>query len=153
MGDAEWLNAEEERVWRSLQFMTMHLDTALAQQLAADSNLSYPDYSVLVALTDSPDGRMRIFELGDVIGWEKSRLSHHLTRMEKRGLVAKEPCGTDRRGAFIVITDHGREELAHAAPGHVAKVRELFIDPLTPEQLSVLGEATAAVLDALKETR
>lgn len=151
MGEAEWLSREEERVWRSLQFMNMHLDTALAQQLAADSNLSYPDYSVLVSLTDSPDGRMRIFELGGVIGWEKSRLSHHLTRMEKRGLVVKEPCGTDRRGAYIVITDQGRDELANAAPGHVATVRELFIDPLTPEQLTVLGEATTAVLEALKE--
>lgn len=147
----DWLQSDEERVWRALQFMTMHLDTALAQQLAADSNVSYPDYSVLVSLTDSEDGRMRIFELGEVLGWEKSRLSHHLSRMVKRGLVDKEPCGTDRRGAFIVITDTGRRELALAAPGHVAKVRELFINQLSAEQLQTIGAAADAVLTALKE--
>ena len=129
--------------------MHMRLDGELARQLAADSGLSYPDYQVLVALTDRPDGRMRLFELGAVLGWEKSRLSHHVARMTTRGLVAKEPCDDDRRGAHVVVTAHGATELAAAAPGHVAAVRRLFVDQLTDEQLDAIAGAAEAVLTAL----
>ncbi len=153
MDDVQWLNAHEERAWRSLQFMQMRLEGELARQLAADSGLSYPDYFVLVALTDRPDGRMRLFELGDVLGWEKSRLSHHVARMTERGLVTKEKCDSDRRGAFVVITKRGRKEIEAAAPGHVTAVRRLFVDRLTPSQLDAIGETAGIVLAALDEPR
>jgi hypothetical protein len=78
--ETRWLTSREEGAWRALQFMQMRLEGALARQLASDSDLSYPDYLVLVALTDRPDGRMRLFELAEVLGWEKSRLSHHVAR-------------------------------------------------------------------------
>ena len=80
MDDVRWLTEQEERAWRGLQFMQMRLEHELAQQLAVESGLSYPDYHVLVTLTDQPTGQMRLFELGDTLGWEKSRLSHHVTR-------------------------------------------------------------------------
>ena len=92
---------------------------------------------------------MRLFELADVLGWEKSRVSHQVARMTRRGLVAKERCDADRRGAFVVITAAGRDEIAAAAPGHVDAVRRLFVDPLTPEQLDAIGDAAEIVLDAL----
>ena len=148
-GDVRWLNEREERAWRALQFMQMRLDAELARQLAADSGLSYPDYLVLVALTDRPDGRMRLFELAGVLGWEKSRLSHHVRRMTERGLVTKEPCNSDRRGAHVVVTRRGRAEIKAAAPGHLATVRRLFIDRVTPTQLAVIGDVGEAVLAAL----
>ena len=153
VNDVRWLNKREERAWRSLQFMQMRLEGELARQLAADSGLSYQDYLVLVALTDRPDGRMRLFELGDVLGWEKSRLSHHVARMADRGLVTKEKCDSDRRGAFVVVTGLGRKEIEAAAPGHVTAVRRLFIDRLTPSQLEVIGKAADDVLAALDEPR
>ncbi len=143
-----WLDEHEERAWRSLQFMHMRLEGALARQLAADSNLSYPDYAVLVALADRPDGRMRLFELTGILGWEKSRLSHHVARMAGRQLVEKETCDADRRGAYVAITARGRTELAAAAPGHVAAVRRLFVDQLTPGQLAAIGDAAESVLEA-----
>lgn len=147
----EWLTEREERAWRALQFMQMRLDGELARQLAADSELSYPDYVVLVALTDRPDGRMRLFELGDVLGWEKSRLSHHVARMTRRGLVEKETCADDRRGAHVVVTTRGRKELAAAAPGHVAAVRRLFADLLTDDQLGAITDAAETVLAAIDQ--
>jgi DNA-binding MarR family transcriptional regulator len=107
MDEVRWLDERELRAWRSLQLMQMRLDGELARQLAADSGLSYPDYVVLVALTDRPDGRMRLFELAEVLGWEKSRLSHHIGRMAARELVKKEKCDSDRRGAFVVIDQRG----------------------------------------------
>lgn len=151
MDDVRWLSEREERAWRSLQFMQMRLEGELARQLAADSGLSYPDYLVLVALTDRPDGRMRQFEAADVLGWEKSRLSHQVGRMAGRGLVKKEPCDLDRRGAYVVITKRGRRAIEAAAPGHVAAVRHLVVDRLTPAQLDAIGEAADLVLAALDE--
>lgn len=153
MTKVRWLTAREERAWRALQFMQMRLEGELARQLASASGLSYPDYVVLVALTDRPDGRMRLFELAEVLGWEKSRASHHVGRMVDRGLAKKQKCDSDRRGFYVVVTARGRREIEAAAPGHVAAVRRLFVDRVTPEQLDALGDAAEAVLDAFDDGR
>ncbi|HEX6423165.1 MAG TPA: MarR family winged helix-turn-helix transcriptional regulator [Acidimicrobiales bacterium] len=149
MGGTRWLDEREARAWRGLQHMHAQLNARLARQLADDSDLSYPDYAVLVALTDQPEGRLRPFELGAVLGWEKSRLSHHVSRMVARGLVVRERCPNDNRGSFVVVTRRGRSAIVRAAPGHVEAVRRYVIDRLTPEQLDVLAEIAATVLDAL----
>jgi DNA-binding MarR family transcriptional regulator len=149
--DVRWLNEREERAWRALQFMQLRLEGRLARQLAEESGLSYPDYLVLVALTDREGGRMRPFELGAVLGWEKSRLSHHVTRMVDKGLVTKEACDADRRGAVVAVTRMGRRAIEKAAPGHLAAVRRLFIDRLTPSQLDAIGDAAEAVLAGFEE--
>lgn len=149
MDDVRWLSPDEERAWRALQLMQMRLEGELARQLAEGSGLSYPDYVVLVALTAEPDGRARAFHLAHQLGWEKSRLSHHVARMAARGLVTRERCHDDRRGAFVVVTTRGREEIAAAAPGHVAAVRRLFVDVLDPDQLAAVGDAAETVLAAL----
>ncbi len=146
MKDVRWLDEREERAWRALQFMQMRLEAAFARQLVAESGLSYPDYLVLVALTDHPSSRLRLFELGELLGWEKSRLSHHVGRMADRGLVTKEKCDSDRRGAFVALTKKGRKEIVLAAPGHVRIVRRLFIDQLTPDELDVITTAAERVL-------
>ena len=144
-----WLDEREQAAWRGLLRMHAQLGAELARRMSARSPLSYPDYEVLVALTDEPDRRMRLFELAEQLAWERSRLSHHVARMVERGLVAKEPCDTDRRGAFVVATPHGRAELAAAAPAHVADVRELFVEPLTGAQLGAIAAAADAVLAGL----
>ena len=150
MKNVRWLDEREERAWRALQFMAMRLDARLASELAAVSDLSYSDYTVLVALTDRPEGRMRPFELAATLGWEKSRVSHQVARMVDRGLVAKDKCGDDRRGAFVVATDRGLAAIEAAAPHHVETVRRLFVDPLTPDELDALGIAAQKVLDAME---
>ncbi len=148
MSEVQWLNEQEARAWRALQIMHLRVDGELARRLTAESSLSYADYQVLVALTDQPDGRVRLFELGSDLGWEKSRLSHHVARMVKRGLVTKAKCPTDRRGSFVVVTDEGRAEIAAAAPGHLVAVRELFIDHLTGDQLEAIADVAETVLAA-----
>ncbi len=152
VGEVDWLNEREERAWRSLQTMQMRLTAALARQLATDSSLSYADYVVLVALTAEPEGRMRAFELGRSIGWEQSRLSHHVARMVERGLVKKEKCPSDQRGSFVVVTDEGRKQIEDAAPGHVEAVRRLFVDRLTGEQLDVVAAVSEQVLAGLESS-
>ena len=149
MSETPWLSEAEMRAWRGLQLMQMRLDRDLARQLAADSNLSHSDYLVLVVLTEHDEGRQRINDVGAILGWEKSRLSHHLTRMAKRGLVVKEACDADRRGSYIRISDEGRQAIESAAPQHVRTVRDLFIDQLTSAQLECLAEVAETILDRL----
>ncbi|MBK5222208.1 MAG: winged helix-turn-helix transcriptional regulator [Acidimicrobiia bacterium] len=145
----DWLTSEQQRAWVALQKMQLRLTGRLASDLAAHSGLSYQDYTVLVALTADPCGRQRPHELGTSLGWEKSRVSHHINRMVARGLVAKERCDSDGRGTEVVVTDQGRREIEAAAPSHVAAVRDLFIDVLTAEQLATIGGAAEAVLARL----
>jgi DNA-binding MarR family transcriptional regulator len=103
----------------------------------------------LVALGDRPGGRARLFELAEVLGWEKSRVSHQVARMSGRGLVEKERCDDDRRGAFVVATEQGRKAIETAAPHHVAAVRRLFLDRISPGELDAIASAAEKVLAVL----
>jgi DNA-binding MarR family transcriptional regulator len=151
MEETRWLDEREARAWRRFITMQAQLRARMARQLQRDSGLSEADYEVLVQLSEAPCARQRVFELGQATQWEKSRLSHHLTRMAQRGLVARESCPTDSRGAFVVLTDAGRRAIERAAPQHVEHVRQWFIDALTPEQLDALADMADAVLERLAE--
>ncbi|MGH3921606.1 MAG: MarR family winged helix-turn-helix transcriptional regulator [Pseudonocardiaceae bacterium] len=149
MSDTRWLDDGEQRSWRAYLQMHGQLTARLNRQLQADSGLSLADYEVLVHLSEAPETRLRPFELQRGVQWEQSRLSHHLTRMQHRGLIRREGCTDDGRGAFIVLTDHGRRAIEAAAPGHVDAVRRLFLDGLTPEQITLLGQLSTQVLARL----
>ncbi|HMG42123.1 MAG TPA: MarR family transcriptional regulator [Acidimicrobiales bacterium] len=144
-----WLDEREQRDWRAVVSMQNRLFAQLARELAAASDLSSQDYAVLVELTDRPDGRLRLYELARNLGWERSRMSHHTSRMATRGLLTKETCDTDRRGAVIVVSPKGRAAIEAAAPCHVASVRRLVVDLLTPRQLDAVGAAARTVLAGL----
>jgi DNA-binding MarR family transcriptional regulator len=126
----------------------------LDRELRHRCGVSTPDYEVLAHLSESPEGRLRPFELGRLLRWEKSRLSQHLGRMEKRGLVSRERCATDQRGAVITITPRGRDLITAAAPQHVANVRDVFIDQVTKGELKTLiaiGDKVRKRLAALED--
>jgi DNA-binding MarR family transcriptional regulator len=145
--DTRWLDDDEQRTWRGFLRLQRQLIGQLNRQLQADSGLSLADYDVLVQLTDTPEGRLRPFALQTELQWEQSRLSHHLTRMQRRGLIDREECADDGRGAFVVLTDAGRSAITAAAPGHVDTVRRLFFDRLTPQQLATVQQMSEQVLD------
>jgi DNA-binding MarR family transcriptional regulator len=147
--DIRWLDESEQRAWRAYLTMQSRLSARLNRRLQADSDLSITDFAVLVELTDSAENRVRAFELARTLQWEKSRLSHHLARMQRRGLIGREECPNDARGAFIVITPAGRKAIEEAAPLHVETVRRLFFDGLTPEQVRTLQTIADHVLDRL----
>jgi DNA-binding MarR family transcriptional regulator len=151
MSEPRWLDDREARAWRGYEHMRGQLSARLEHNLLRDAGLSGADYAVLVNLSEAPGGRMRAFELGRAMHWEKSRLSHQVTRMARRGLVRREVCPSDARGSFVALTDEGLAVIEAAAPGHVEDVRRYFIDLLTPAQLDVIADATAAVLARLAE--
>lgn len=146
-----WLRDDEQAAWRGLLQMTSRLNAQLNRQLQEANRLSLADYDVLVPLSEAADSQLRVFELAEVLHWEQSRLSHHLARMQRRGLIARRDCPTDRRGAFITLTDAGLAAITAAAPGHVAAVRRLVFDGLTAEQVKVLADITRQVLDAASD--
>ncbi|HEX2143926.1 MAG TPA: MarR family transcriptional regulator [Glycomyces sp.] len=152
MNDTEWLSPEEQHSWRAFVRLNQKLTARLGSELQAQSKLSGADFSVLVALTDDSSGRLRFQELAKTVDWEQSRLSHQIARMTKRGLVAREECAEDGRGAFVTITDQGREVIEAAAPKHVATIRRLVLDSLPPEDFAALGALAARVLDHLDKT-
>jgi DNA-binding MarR family transcriptional regulator len=130
--------------------MQLQLQARLSKGLA-EHGLSYQDYLVLATLSDQPDGRRRVVELSDELGWEKSRLSHHITRMCQRGLLTKAPCPSDQRGIFVILSEAGREVLKRAAPGHVRDVQHYFFDRLSREQIATLSCIADEVLLKLAE--
>lgn len=149
MSDEPWLSDRQQQVWRAWLEVSAALPAALHQQLQGESTLSLQDFEVLVHLTEAPDGRLRVTDLARALKWERSRLSHHIKRMEARGLVERLGCESDRRGAFVLATRHGRAAIEAAAPGHAATVRELFFEPLSDADLEALDSATSKLRDRL----
>ena len=147
--EVRWLTAEEERAWRRWLTLNARLSATLHRELQVDTGLSMPDFEVLVHLTDSPEGRKRVTDLARLMQWERSRVSHHVTRMEARRLVQRVECTEDGRGAFIVITPRGRAAIEQAAPGHVHTVRRLVFDALSPEEIDALATIIDTVLAQL----
>lgn len=140
-----WLDPLEMRAWRGHLRMSWLIGAAIERDLRR-AGLSHPDYYVLVQLSEAPEHRMRMTDLAAGIQWSKSRLSHQVDRMEQRGLVRREDCPSDARGAYACLTPSGLQAIVSAAPGHVASVRRHFVDALSREQLERLGEISDAVI-------
>ena len=147
MARPRWLDERQARVWQAYLNLNQQLYGTLEDQLLRDAGLSGAEYAVLVPLSAAPDGLLRARELGKQILWDRSRLSHQVRRMEKRGLVAREECSEDGRGSMVRLTISGRAAIEGVAPQHADTVRRYFFDPLSSEELETL----AAVLDRLLE--
>lgn len=152
MTEPRWLDPHEARAWRGNLLMNRLLFAELSRGLNRDAGMSHADYEVLVHLSEEPSHRLRMNELASRLQWEKSRLSHQVTRMQQRGLVEREECRSDARGSFVVLTPQGLDAIRTAAPAHVADVRKHFFDLLSPEEVDVLATITDKVVDHLTGT-
>jgi DNA-binding MarR family transcriptional regulator len=147
VAEPRWLDERQQQVWQAYLHLNQHLFAVLEQQLVRDAGLSGSDYKVLHPLSEAPGGVLRARELGTELGWDRSRLSHHITRMEKRGLVVRQECSEDARGLMVRLTDAGRKAIEGAAPEHAENVQRHFFDLVSDEELETL----AAVFDRLLE--
>lgn len=150
MDSPRWLNAEEQQFWRKLLHARRFAVRAIDDSLQESSGISSPEFSVLVLLSEHESKSIRLNELGQLLDWDRSRVSHQITRMEKRGLVTKQACDSDRRGIEVAITESGWEKVRAAAANHVETVRTLFFDHLQPSQQATLEEYLDQLL-AVKE--
>lgn len=146
--DVRWLSAPEQAAWRAFITGARRLTERLDQELKA-LGLTHDDYGVLVALSEVDGDRMRMAELADLSVESRSRLSHHIGRLEARGLVVRETCPEDRRGTWAVLTPEGRATIEAVAPHHVEGVRRHFLDHLSPAELEVVGAVFARIDAAL----
>jgi len=145
------MDATELTIWRDFVETGDHLRALLASRLQSDSDLSTADYAVLLALSEASGRRIRSSELADLVRWERSRLSHHLGRMEARGLVRREKCATDNRGAEVVLTEDGASHFRRASAPHLKAVQELFLDALDPQLLAKVEEVNRAMREHLAQ--
>ncbi|MGH8889657.1 MAG: MarR family winged helix-turn-helix transcriptional regulator [Acidothermaceae bacterium] len=148
-----WLDAADQRVWRSYLAATQLLTERLDQELQRESGMPHAYYEVLVRLSEVEGRALRMSELADRSLSSRSRLSHAVARLEEAGWVRREACPTDRRGQLAVLTDAGFAALEAAAPVHVEGVRSHLFDQLTPDQVRQLGEICTAVADHLRADR
>ena len=151
-GQPHWLTDEEQQAWRA----TVQLSQLLLRQLDRDliaHGLNGRDYEIMVELSEAPEHRLRMTDLADATSQSRSRLSHQITRMEKRGLVRRDDCEGDKRGTFAVLTKAGFDAIERVAPYHVEQVRRHYIDRLTPQQLEEIRSAFQPIVDYLRKIR
>ena len=147
-----WLTAEEQAAWRSVVALLIRLPAAIEAELQRDAGISQFEYLVLSGLSEAPDRTLRMSDLAAMASGSLSRLSHVVSRLEARGWVRREACPGDGRFINAVLTDDGWAKVVATAPGHVAAVRRLLIDVLTPEQLRELGAISDEVLAGLAQS-
>jgi len=150
MPDATAVSEAEWAAWRAFLDMRRQLDVTLERQLRRDADISASDYGVLISLFEADGKQLRAGELGTILGWEKSRVSHQVSRMELRGLVERRLDDADARGTWVGITPDGRRAVLHAMRDHAATLRTHFFDVLTPEELEVLRTASTRILGTLE---
>ena len=143
------VSTEEWDSWMSFRSMSRKLDLALERQLQQDAEISAAEYGVLHALLQAPDRQLRARDLGRALLWEKSRVSHQVSRMEKRGLLERRECETDARGSWIGLTSDGARAVLRATRDHAATLRRYFFDVLDPAELSAFKAVSDRVVGVI----
>lgn len=143
------VSPEEWDVWRDYFRAGRELVAALDRRLQDDAGISHPEYLLLLSLSEAPDRSLRTGELAEALSWEKSRVSHQVSRMQARGLVERRDCATDARGVWVVLTAEGRRVLLRATRDHTAAIREWFLDILHDDEKGVVGEVARRMRETL----
>lgn len=149
MENTRWLSADEMSAWRKFVAVVELLPGALDGQLQRDADLSHFEYFVLAMLSEAPERTLRMTELGSETNSTLPRLSHVVSRLEKRGLIERHPCPEDRRATNATLTPAGWEKVVETAPGHVGAVRETVIDPLDARDIADLDRIMGRMLARL----
>jgi DNA-binding MarR family transcriptional regulator len=149
--DPKWLSPREDRAWRTFLRSRDRLLARLHRDFLVDSGVTSTEYEILAVLSENPKGRLPARELRALLQWEKSRLSHQVSRMQEQGLIAREPNPVDARGVVISILPAGRRAIKDAAPDHVRSVRRHFVDLFTLAELDSLADLSERILSHLAE--
>lgn len=145
-----WLSRDEQEAWRRFLYATTLLTERLSEVLGQDPeiDLSLAEYEILVRLSETEGGAIRMSDLADKVVHSRSRLTHTVSRMERRGLVERVRCAEDGRGRQAQLTESGRALLHAAAPTHVRSVRELLLDVVGHDDFLELGRILGRTLPA-----
>jgi len=130
------LSPQELRVWHAFRLMHEDVLARVGWDIAQATGLSGSEFAVLSRLAGPGKGEMRQQVLARMMDWDKSRLSHQLTRMQERSLIERRR--VDGKTVLIVLTKLGREKLDAARPVHAASVRRNLLSRLTQEQIDTI---------------
>jgi DNA-binding MarR family transcriptional regulator len=139
------LSEQDRRLWKSWSSVNALVPVALQRELQDAAGLSLPDFTVLDQLVAVPEHRLRVSDLARMLGWQRTRLSHHVTRMADRDLVSRQDCADDGRGAFVTVTAGGRSAHDRAAPAHAAALHAHLFDALTKAEQRTLAALSEKV--------
>jgi DNA-binding MarR family transcriptional regulator len=145
----KWLSTQQQQAWIGLLAATSGLAFVCDRELQDDAGISFDTYAVLGALSEAPKMTLHMSELAGIAGHSQSRLSHAVARLERSGLIKRSPCTTDKRAVHATLTEDGLALVREAAPEHVAVVRQLVFDRLTPAQAESLAEITRTLYNGL----
>lgn len=145
-----WLSDVEQAAWRGWIDASRRVLAATDRQLKTDAGLTTDDYEVFVRLSEADDNRLRMSDLANSVTNSPSRISQRIDRLSRDGLVERVRCETDARVWWVALTDAGRAKLAATAPGHVAEVRNVFIDRLSPDEVAALAKILPRLADSLE---
>ena len=143
-----WLDDEEQQLWRLMLAGFTKISRTIDDRLQAGGDISSSEFAVLVALSEAQGRTLRLRELCEELGWDRSRASHQVTRMKKRGLLTKKKCPGDARGVLVTLTDEGMSHLEDAVPDHVETVRRLIFDHLDADRSEKISAFFTDVLAA-----
>jgi len=149
MTDDRWLTADQLSAWKKLIAVVELLPGALESQLRRDADLSHFEYFTMAMLSEAPEHTLRMTALASLTNSTLARLSHVVSRLEERDFVCRKPCADDRRATNAALTANGWAKVVAAAPGHVATVRQIVIDPLTATDVADLDGIMGRILGAL----
>ena len=149
--DPRKLSAPEEELFHAFYLMRRGFDRALDAQLQRDDGISISELEVMMTLVRAPGRRLRVRDLVTLTGWEKSRVSHQVTRMAARGLLEREDCAEDRRATWIRLSGDGRRVVVHALPKHTATIRRILFDALSDEQQEQLLAISQRMIEAMED--
>ncbi len=146
-----WLTPDERAAWLSIAALVVRLPQTLDAQLGEDSGLTFYEYMVLAVLSEQEDRTLQMSEVARFASSSLSRLSHTAKRLENAGLLERFPSPGGGRGRRTMarITDAGMVAIIAAAPGHVAEVRRLIIDQLSPTDLAVIAKAGQRIMEQI----
>ncbi|MCT1412768.1 MarR family winged helix-turn-helix transcriptional regulator [Corynebacterium sanguinis] len=142
-----WLNDGEQELWRLMLAASRKVDRVIDETLQAGSNLSSSEFAVLVSLSEAEGKELRLRDLCAVLDWDRSRTSHQVTRMQRRGLITKCKSPGDARGVLVKLTDDGLTRVTHAAPDHVESVRRIIFDHLELEDIAALRRFFGGIME------
>ena len=148
--DVQWLSDVEQAAWRGWIDASRRVLAATDRQLKAEAGLTTDDYEVFVRLSEADGNRLRMSDLANSVTNSPSRISQRIDRLSRDGLVERVRCDTDARVWWVELTDAGRAKLEATAPGHVAEVRDVFIDRLSSDEVAALAKILPRLAESLE---
>lgn len=152
MPELTWLDPDELRTVRAFARSTRALFVRFDKELQQKAGVSRTSFEILWLLRHAPKRALRMNDLAEATGSQKSAITQAVSRLEQGGHVRRETCAEDRRGSYAVLTKKGEELLALAAPCYAGIVRRHLLSPLSADQRAQVGEIGEALLEHLHAT-